>query len=323
MKRMTRILMTGAAGQIGSELIVELRKRFGSANVIATDKRTPSDEFLKSGPFETLDTSDASAIASVTERHGVDTVYHLAAILSAAGEHNPQLAWEVNIRGLYNVLELARQHKGTRVFWPSSIAAFGPKAARVNTPQNSIMIPNTMYGVAKVAGELLCNYYHTKFGIDVRSVRYPGIIGSEALPGSGTTDYAVAIFYEAIKKKRYTCFLREETVLPMMYMPDCINATVELMEANESRVKCRTSYNLMAMSFSPGELADEIKKHIPEFICEYVPDFRQQIADSWPVSVDDSEARRDWGWKPTYDLSAMTKDMIEKLTRKYEAGRLS
>jgi nucleoside-diphosphate-sugar epimerase len=233
------------------------------------------------------------------------------------GEENPQFAWHVNMDGLYNVLEVARECGVSRIFWPSSIAVFGLGAPRVNTPQDAVLTPGTMYGVTKVAGELLCNYYFGRFGLDVRSVRYPGIISSETPPGGGTTDYAVEIFYEAVKKKRYTCFVREDTVLPMMYMPDCIKAAIDLMEADSSKVKHRTSYNVAAISFSAGELTAEIKKYIPEFKCEYKPDFRQRIADSWPMSIDDSIARMEWGWKPTYDLASMTKDMIEKLTRKF------
>ncbi len=323
-ENLAKILVTGATGQIGSELTVELRRKYGGANVVAAGhKRTPSETLLKSGPYEVLDATDKSGLASIVGKHEVDTIYHLASVLSAAGEQNPQLAWEVNMGGLYNILEFARQRQGTRVFWPSSIAVFGPETPRVKTPQNAVMIPTTIYGVGKVSGELLCNYYCAKFGVDVRSLRYPGIISSDTPPGGGTTDYAVAIFYEAIKKKHYTCFLREDTVLPMMYMPDCIKATLNLMDTDESRVKCRTSYNLTAMSFSAGELAAEIKKHIPDFSCEYIPDFRQKIADSWPMSIDDSEARHDWSWKPDYDLAAMTENMIETLTRKFEAGLLS
>ena len=223
------------------------------------------------------------------------------------------------MNSLYNILEIAREHGIVRIFWPSSIAVFGPSTPRVNTPQETVLIPGTMYGVTKVAGELLCNYYFLRFGLDVRSVRYPGIISSETAPGGGTTDYAVEIFYEAIRKKRYTCFVREDTVLPMMYMPDCINAALDLMDADASRVKRRTSYNVTAISFSAGELAAEIKKHIPEFKCEYKPDFRQKIADSWPMSIDDSVARREWGWNPMYDLATVTGDMIEKLTTKFAA----
>jgi len=226
------------------------------------------------------------------------------------------------MNGLYNILEITRKHGLARVFWPSSIAVFGPEAPRVNTPQDAVLIPRTMYGVTKVAGELLCNYYFLRFGLDVRSVRYPGVISSETPPGGGTTDYAVEIFYEAVKKKRYTCFVREDTVLPMMYMPDCIKAAIDLMEADPSRIICRTSYNVTGTSFSAGELTSEIKTHIPEFECEYKPDFRQKIADSWPMSIDDSVAREEWGWNPTYDLAAMTKDMIEKLTERFAEDNL-
>jgi nucleoside-diphosphate-sugar epimerase len=320
---MKHILVTGATGQIGSELTLELRKKYGKDNVVAAGhKRKPSGQLSESGPFEYVDTTDQTSIRKVVKDYGIDTIYHLAAVLSAVGEENPQLAWHVNMDGLYNVLEVARENKLRRVFWPSSIAAFGPNVPRVNTPQEAAMIPQSVYGVTKVAGELLCNYYFLKYGLDVRSLRYPGIIGSETLPGGGTTDYAVEIFYEAIKKKRYTCFVREDTVLPMMFMPDCIKATIDLMEADAAKIKTRTSYNINGMSFSAGELAAEIKKHIPEFVCEYKPDFRQKIADSWPMSLDDSAARREWGWKPKYDLAAMTKAMIEKLTKRYREGKL-
>jgi nucleoside-diphosphate-sugar epimerase len=319
-ENMKRILVTGATGQIGSELTVELRKKYGGDNVVAAGHiRKPSEKMLESGPFESVDTSDKENVEKIVKKYDIDAIYHLAAILSATGEENPQLAWRVNMDGLYNVLEVARECKLVRVFWPSSIAVFGPGAPRVKTPQDTVLIPRTVYGVTKVAGELLCNYYSVRFGLDVRSVRYPGIISSETLPSGGTTDYAVEIFYDAIKKKRYTCFVREDTVLPMMYMPDCINAAINLMEADGSRIGCRTSYNVGAISFSAGELAAEIKKHIPEFKCEYKPDFRQKIADSWPMSVDDSVARREWGWKPTYDLVSMTRDMIEKLTKRFAA----
>jgi nucleoside-diphosphate-sugar epimerase len=319
-KNAKRILVTGATGQIGSELTMELRKRYDGKNVVATGhKRKPGEKLLKSGPFEYVDTVDKENIEKVVSKYDVDTIYHLAAVLSAVGEENPQFAWHVNMDGLYNVLEVARECGIARVFWPSSIAVFGLGAPRVNTLQDTVLTPGTMYGVTKVAGELLCNYYFSRFGLDVRSVRYPGIISSETPPGGGTTDYAVEIFYEAIKKKQYTCFVREDTVLPMMYMPDCIKATIDLMEADSSRVKHRTSYNVAAISFSAGELTAEIKKYIPEFKCEYKPDFRQKIADSWPMSIDDSIARVEWGWKPTYNLASMTKDMIEKLTKKFTA----
>jgi len=318
-----RILVTGATGQIGSELTLELRRRYGGDNVIAAGhRRKPSEDLLNTGPFEWLDVTDKSAIEKIVEKYDINVIYHLAAILSAAGEMNPQHAWNVNMNGLYNVLEIARERGGMQIFWPSSIAVFGPETPQINTPQYTVLIPRTMYGVTKVAGELLCNYYFLKYGVDVRSVRYPGIISSETPPGGGTTDYAVEIFYEAIKHKRYTCYLRPDTTLPMMYMPDCINAAITIMEADPSKIKCRTSYNLAAMSFSPAELAAEIKKYIPEFVCEYKPDFRQKIADSWPKTIDDSEARRDWGWKPKYDLASMTKDMIEKLSKRFMEGRL-
>ena len=247
------------------------------------------------------------------ERYDIDTIYHLAAVLSAIGEKNPQLLWRVNMNCLYNVLELARK-KNLRVFWPSSIAVFGPDSPRLNTPQNTVTIPSTMYGVSKVAGELLCNYYAKTYSLDVRSVRYPGIISHVTLPGGGTTDYAIEIFYEAIKNNCYTCFLRKDTVLPMMYMPDCINAAINLMDEDSSKITCRTSYNLAGMSFSPEELVAEIIECLPDFTCEYQPDFRQKIADSWPMSIDDNFAREEWKWQPRYDLKAMTRDMLEKLT---------
>lgn len=316
-----RTLVTGSTGQIGSELTIELRKKYGNDNVIAAGhKRKPSEKLLKSGPFEYIDVTNRESIEKVLRKYDVDTIYHLAAVLSAVGEKNPQLAWNVNMGGLYNILEIAREHEMVRVFWPSSIAVFGPESPRINTPQDTVLIPRTMYGSTKVAGELLCNYYFIRFGLDVRSVRYPGIISSETLPGGGTTDYAVEMFYEAIKKKQYICFVREDTILPMMYMPDCIEATIELMEADPSRINCHTSYNIAGMSFSAGELAAEIRKYIPEFKCVYKPDFRQEIADSLPMSLDDSVAREEWGWKPKYDLAAMTKDMIEKLTKRFAEG---
>ncbi|TET64959.1 NAD-dependent epimerase/dehydratase family protein [Candidatus Bathyarchaeota archaeon] len=320
---MERILVTGATGQIGSELTMELRKKYGGDNVIAAGhRRKPSEKLANSGPFEYIDTSNRESIEHAVKKYDVDTVYHLAAVLSAVGEEKPQVAWKVNMKGLYNMLEVARERELTRVFWPSSIAVFGPTAPRAHTPQDTVLIPETMYGVTKVAGELLCNYYFLRFGLDVRGVRYPGVISSETPPGGGTTDYAVDIFYEALKRKQYTCFVREDTVLPMMYMPDCIKASIDLMEADPSEIKCRMSYNVAGMSFSAGELAAEIKKYISEFECQYQPDFRQKIADSWPMSIDDGVAREEWGWNPTYDLAAMTKDMIERLTKRFAEGNL-
>jgi nucleoside-diphosphate-sugar epimerase len=322
-KNMKRILVTGATGQIGSELTMELRKKYGGDNVIAAGhRRKPSEKLVSSGPFEYIDVANRESIEELVEKYDIDTIYHLAAVLSAIGEEKPQIAWKVNMNGLYNVVEIAREHGSVRVFWPSSLAVFGPEAPRINTPQDSVLTPRTMYGVTKVAGELLCNYYFLRFGLDVRSVRYPGIISSETPPGGGTTDYAVEVFYHAVKNKQYTCFVREDTVLPMMYMPDCIKAAIDLMEADPSTIKCHTSYNITAMSFSAGELASEIRRYIPDFRCEYKPDFRQTIADSWPKSIDDSLARQEWGWNPTCDLAAMTKDMIEKLTKRFAKGNL-
>ena len=313
-RTMKRILVTGACGQIGSELTMALRERYGPENVVAAGHKTqPSEKLRASGPFVFIDVTRRETVEEVVRRYDIDTIYHLAAILSAVGEKKPQLAWRVNMDGLYNILEIAREYDLVRVFWPSSIAVFGPETPRENTPQETVLRPTTMYGVTKVAGELLCDYYFRRFGVDVRGVRYPGVISSETLPGGGTTDYAVEMFYEAIKHKRYTCFVREDTVLPMIYMPDCIKAAIQLMEADLSRLKHHNGFNLAAMSFSAGELAAEIKKHIPEFVCEYKPDFRQEIADSWPRTIDDSAAREEWGWEPSYDLAAMTADMLEKL----------
>jgi nucleoside-diphosphate-sugar epimerase len=318
-----KILVTGATGQIGSELVLELRKKYGGENVVAVGhSRKPSDKLFSSGPYESIDVSDKTSIEKAVKKHSVDTIYHLAALLSATGEQNPQLAWTVNMNSLYYVLEIAREQKLAKIFWPSSIAVFGPTAPRSNTPQDTILIPGTMYGVTKVAGELLCNYYFMKYAVNVRSVRYPGIISSETPPGGGTTDYAVEIFYEAIKNKKYACFVREDTVLPMMYMPDCLKATIDLMEADSSKIKRRTSYNVAGMSFSAGQLTAEIRKHIPDFRCAYKPDFRQKIADSWPMSLDDTAARKEWGWKPKYDLPSMTRDMIEKLSKRFAEGKL-
>jgi nucleoside-diphosphate-sugar epimerase len=310
-------------GQIGSDLTLALRRRYGAANVVAAGHRTkPNPALRDSGPFEYLDVTQPESILAVIKRHAIDTIVHLATILSAVGEQNPQLAWHVNLNGLYNVLEIARECNLTRVFWPSSIAVFGAGSPRDQTSQDAVLLPSTMYGVTKVAGESLCRYYARRFGLDVRGVRYPGIISSETLPGGGTTDYAVAIFYEATCNRRYTCFVREDTVLPMMYMPDCIKATLDLLEVDKPRLKHCAEYNLAGMSFSAGELADEIKKHIPEFTCDYKPDFRQAIADSWPRTIDDSAARCEWGWEPSYDLASMTADMLLKLGQRHAQGCL-
>lgn len=322
-REMKRILVTGACGQIGSELTMELRKLYGGENVVAAGHRTqPSAELRETGPFEFMDVTDRASIEAVVDKYHIDTIYHMAAILSAVGEKNPHLAWNVNINGLYNVLEIARERQLVRIFCPSSMAVFGPTTPKEHTPQETVLRPTTMYGITKVAGELLCDYYFHKFGVDVRGVRYPGIISNVTPPGGGTTDYAVAIYYDAIKYKRYTCFVREDTVLPMMYMPDALKAAIDLMQADLSKLKRHADYNVAAMSFSAGELAAEIKKHIPDFVCEYQPDFRQAIADSWPRSIDDSAARQDWGWQPQYDLAAMTEDMLRVLSKRYAEGKL-
>ena len=311
-----KILVIGSAGQIGSELVPALRQKYGGENVIATGRRTPlPDAIKKSGPVIYLDALDKDSIAEVIFEYEIDTIFHMASILSATGDKIPQTAWDINLNGLINVLEVARSYQIDRVIWPSSIAAFGPITPRENTPNITVLQPTTMYGITKVAGELLAEYYYTKYNLDIRSMRLPGIISSETLPGGGTTDYAVEIFYEAIKNKKYTCFLKEDTVLPMLYMPDCSKCMIDLLEADNSKLKRRV-YNLTGISFSAGEIAAEIKKHIPEFEIDYKPDFRQAIADSWPKTIDDSLAREEWGWNPEYDLEAMTKDMIDILSKR-------
>jgi nucleoside-diphosphate-sugar epimerase len=318
-----RILVTGAVGQIGSELTMALRSHYGSENVVATGHHTPpGPELRDSGPFEFIDVTEPQRLAATVTRYGIDTIYHMAAILSAVGEARPHLCWDVNINGLQNTLEIARE-RGLRVFCPSSIAVFGPETPRQRTPQETVLRPSTMYGVTKVAGELLCEYYCHRFGVDVRGVRYPGIISNVTPPGGGTTDYAVEIFYQAVRSRRYTCFVRADTVLPMMYMPDCIRATMVLMEASPAKLKHHADFNLASMSFSACELAAEIKKHIPEFVIEYEPDpVKQAIADSWPQSIDDSAAREEWGWQPAYDLRTMTADMLQELGERHAQGRL-
>ncbi len=324
MMRVTkRILMTGAAGQIGSELASALRKKYGSANVVVTDIVKPAGPLAESGPFELLDVTDRAALAGVIKKFGVDTIYHLAALLSAVGEKRPQKAWEINVNGLYNVLEAARELALARIYSPSSIAVFGPATPREMTPQDTVLDPKTMYGVTKVAGEHLCDYYVQKYGLDIRGCRYPGIISHQTLPGGGTTDYAVAIFYDAVKSGRYTCFLKEETRLPMMYMPDCLKCTIDLMEADFAKLRHHSNFNVTAMSFSAGELAAEIRKRIPTFAVEYKPDFRQAIADSWPASIDDTAAREEWGWRPDFDLARMTEDMLTALRKGHSSGALN
>jgi len=310
---MKKILVIGASGQIGSELTMALRKKYGAAKVIAGIHKTkPCAEIENSGPVHCVDATKCQNLEEIIKKYHIDAVFHLASILSALGEKNPDLAWKINLGSLKNILDMAKKYQ-LKIFWPSSIAAFGPSTPKDKTPQTSIMDPGTMYGITKVAGELLCNYYFEKFKVDVRSLRYPGLISYKTPPGGGTTDYAVAIFYAALKKQKYTCFLKENTVLPMMYMPDAIRATIDLMEAPAKKIKIRTSYNLAAMSFSPKEIATEIKKHIPKFQCNYSPDFRQKIADSWVRSIDDSQAHKDWGWKPKYNLSMLISDMLKNL----------
>jgi nucleoside-diphosphate-sugar epimerase len=318
---MEKILVTGACGQIGTELVPTLRTKYGADAVLATGHVTkPTKQLRDSGPFQYLNVLDKEQLTRIIVNNQIDTIYHMAAILSVTGESHPQRCYEVNMNGLYNILEVARKLKLKRVLVSSSIAVFGRAYPRQNTPNETTMLPNTMYGITKVCGELLGDYYHHKFGVDFRAIRLPGIISSETKPGGGTTDYAVEIYYAAVQRKHYTCFVREDTVLPMMYMPDALNALIDLAEADDSTLNHRV-YNVNAMSFSAGEQADSIKKIIPDFSCDYKPDDRQTIADSWPKSLDDSAAREEWGWKPQYDLSKMTEDMINKLRLKMYGAR--
>ena len=314
---MKTILVTGALGQIGSELVMHLRKTYGGNNVIASDVvKKDMPEVLESGPFEQLNVLEPQKVADVCKKYKVDTVIHLAALLSAVAERDPQMAFNINIHGLYNMLEIARENK-YRFFVPSSIAAFGPGTPKDKTPQDTIQRPTSMYGVTKVSGELLCDYYHKRFGLDTRGVRFPGLISYTTLPGGGTTDYAVDIYYEALKNKKYECFIKEGTYMDMMYMPDALKAVQQLLEADESKLIHRNAFNIASMSFTPEIIAAEIKKHIPEFRMTYKVDpMRQAIADSWPNSIDDTCARNEWNWKPEYDLETMTIDMLEKLSKR-------
>jgi nucleoside-diphosphate-sugar epimerase len=308
-----KILVIGASGQIGVELTLALRKIYGNANVVASDLREQNPLLEGTGPYVSLDVMNKEMLHVQVIRQNITQIYLLAAILSATGEKNPHLAWNLNMTGLLNVLDIAREENIHKVYWPSSIAVFGPTSPKKNCPQQTIIEPTTVYGISKYAGEFWCNYYHQRFGVDVRSLRYPGLISYKSAPGGGTTDYAVEIFHAALEEKKYECFLKEDTYLPMMYMADAIRATIELMEAPAQKISVRTSYNLSGMSFSPREIAEEIKKYIPDFTISYVPDYRQAIADSWPQSIDDSVARKDWGWKEEYDLKRMTIDMLENL----------
>lgn len=308
-----KILVIGASGQIGVELTLELRRIYGGANVIASDLREENDLLKGTGPYVSLDVMNKEMLHVQVIRQNITQIYLLAAILSATGEKNPALAWHLNMQSLLNVLEIAKEENLQKIYWPSSIAVFGPSSPKKDCPQQTIIEPITVYGISKYAGEFWCNYYHHRYGVDVRSLRYPGLISYKSEPGGGTTDYAIEIFHAAIEENKYTCFLREDTYLPMMYMPDAIRATIELMESDAKQITIRTSYNISGMSFSPKEISAEIQKHIPGFTTTYKPDYRQQIAESWPQSIDDTIAAKDWRWKPGYELSKMTKDMLANM----------
>lgn len=310
-----KILVIGASGQIGVELTLALRQIYGETNVVASDLREQNPLLEGTGPYVSLDVMNKEMLHVQVIRMGITQIYLLAAILSATGEKNPSLAWNLNMQGLLNVLDIARDEDIQKVFWPSSIAVFGPSSPKQHSPQQTIIEPTTVYGISKFAGEFWCNYFFHRYHVDVRSIRYPGLISYKSAPGGGTTDYAIEIFHLALKEKKYKCFLKKDTYLPMMYIPDAIRSTIELMEAPAKKISIRTSYNVSGMSFSPKEIAAEIKKHIPDLTISYKPDYRQAIADSWPQSIDDSVARKDWGWKEKYDLAAMTVDMLENLKK--------
>lgn len=317
---MSKVLVIGAGGQIGSELTYKLREIHGSENVVASDISFSNIAVVNSGLFELLDAKNYNAVQACIEKHQIDTVYLMAAMLSATGEKHPMMAWDLNMNSLFHVLNLAKEGIIKKVFWPSSIAVFGPTTPTIDTPQHTIMEPTTVYGITKQVGERWCEYYYKQYGVDVRSIRYPGIISWKTMPGGGTTDYAVEIYHKAITDKAYECFLSEETELPMMFMDDAIKATINIMEAPSEDIKIRSSYNLAAISFTPKEIATAIKLHIPDFKITYNPDFRQKIADSWPKSIDDSSARAHWNWKHNYNLELMTKEMITQLEKKYESS---
>lgn len=314
------ILVIGSSGQIGTELVEELRKIYGNQNVIASDIKEPNKP--QEGPFETLNILDKDQLLFIVKKYNVKEVYLLAALLSATAEKNPEFAWELNMNSLFHVLNLAKDGVINKIFWPSSIAVFGPTTPKQNTPQSTIMEPSTVYGISKQAGERWCEYYHKKYNVDVRSIRYPGLIGYKSLPGGGTTDYAVDIFHQAIKTRQYKCFLNENSTLPMMYMPDAIKATIQIMQAPSEHIKIRSSYNLAGISFNPREISIEIQKHFPDFEMFYEEDFRQQIADSWPQSIDDSTAKNDWKWQSNYNLETMTKDMIKNLEQLLKQNKI-
>lgn len=313
---MEKILIIGAAGQIGSELTMALRGVYGNENVFATDIKQPPSDVVESGPLQILDVMNDRALIHFVIRHKITQIYHLAAVLSGNAEKLPIQAWDINMKSLLNILDLAKEVGLKKLFWPSSIAVFGLTTPKINTPQLTITEPNTVYGISKLAGERWCEYYYNKYGVDVRSVRYPGLISYKTEAGGGTTDYAVEIYYDAIKKKKYECFLKEDATLPMMFMTDAIEATISLMEAKASKLSIRSSYNLAAISFNPKEISEEIKKRIPEFEITYKPDFRQKIAESWPQSIDDIVAQNDWGWKYKYGLSEMTDIMLAEIGKK-------
>ena len=312
----TKILIIGACGQIGTELTVKLRSIYGNDNVVASDIRKLNNDIVNNGIFEVVNALDYNQIEHLIEKYSITDVYLMAALLSATAEKNPAFAWDLNMNSLFHILNLAKAGKIKKIFWPSSIAVFGPTTPRYNTPQYTIMEPSTVYGISKQTGERWCEYYHKQYGVDVRSIRYPGLISWATEPGGGTTDYAVAIFYDAILKGDYTCFLDKDTALPMMYMDDALKATIQIMQADADQVKIRSSYNLSAMSFTPEQIYEEIKTHYHNFTIKYKPDFRQKIADSWPASIDDSAARTDWNWKNDFDLKTMTAEMITKLKEK-------
>ena len=313
---MKKILVIGASGQIGTDLTMELRHRFGNDNVIASDIKPPVDAVLNSGPFVEVNVLDKPGVEEVIDKYQITEIYHLAAILSGNAEKAPKRSWDINMEGLFNILDIVKDKKLDKIFWPSSIAVFGPSTPQTNTPQDTVMDPNTVYGISKQAGERWCEYYFEKYGVDVRGLRYPGLISYSAEAGGGTTDYAVEIFYDAIKEQKYECFLKEDTVLPMMFMEDAIDATIGIMEAEKDLVKIRSSYNIAGISFDPKTIAAEIKTHIPEFTISYKPDFRQAIADSWPQSIDESRAFQDWNWKAKFGMKEMCDIMLREVAKK-------